>query len=317
MTETPNQDLFQLYQHGMQLVQKGEVEQAFDVAQALEERRFTGCFEVEYQAHLALGHEADALAALERGAQLVPDAWYLWKLVGIHHSDRERWQEARDALGQALACPSVDPSDIHCNLAVVESRAGCAEAAREHLAQVSEPNARAFAKTIELDLLVAEERYGDAVREARAWLEENEEGDRSMQAEVRAKIADALWRGEKNAQLAEAELAKAVLLDNSNARLARIRREIRGKRSADAKMWRMVVRGVVRGMDEGAKLGFYTNYFVVAENEDQALRFIEPFEPAEYHSELKITEAEVVQPAGDALLGVYEKRGGYAAFPLE
>jgi len=317
MTETPNQDPFQLYQRGMQLVQQGEIDQALDVAQALEERRFTGCFEIEYQANLAQGYEADALAALERGAQLVPDAWYLWKLIGIHHSDREAWPEARAALGQALACPSADPSDIHCNLAVVESRAGCAAAAREHLEQVSEPNAVAFAKTIEIDLLMTEQRFDDAVREARAWLEANEEADRALQAEVRAKIAEAHWLGGKDARLAEAELAKAILLDNANARLARIRREIRGERSADAKMWRLLVQGVVHGMGADAKLGFYTTYFVVAENESQALRFVEPFEPAEYHSELKIAEAEVVQPAGDALLGVYEKRGGYAAFPLE
>ena len=322
MSHAEDAQSFKMFEQGLGLIEEGKIDEALQVARILEERCFTGCFDLDYRAHLARGEEVEGLQALERGTQVAPDAWYLWKLIGIHHSDREAWDEARTAFGKALANQWVDPSDIHCNLAVLESRAQRPAEARAHIAQISEPNAFAFARTIEIDLLQQEERFDEALAAARAWLEGYPDGDLGLRAEVFAKIADVLRLSGSDDVAVEAELNHAIELDNANPKAARIIREIGHETSAAAKMWRLLVQGIIRtpmpATDEGRQpFGFVTAWFVVADDIDQAMGFIRRFEPAERHESLKVADAEEIQPAPEALLGVYERRGGYSCFPLD
>jgi tetratricopeptide (TPR) repeat protein len=311
-----------MFEQGLGLIGEGKIDEALAIARQLEERRFTGCFELDYRAHLARGEEGSALEALEHGVKTAPEVWYLWKLIGIHHSDREAWDASRAAFEKALACPWVDTSDIHCNLAILESRGERPQEARSHIEQVVEPGALAFARTVEIDLLRGEGRAREAITAGRAWLEEQSEGDQALRAEVHAKVAEALRLAGEDAESVEAELSKGIALDNSNPRGARIVRELRGAQSRTAQMWRLVVQGIVRtampATDEGRKpFGFFTTWFVVAEDQEQAMGFIRRFEPEERYAELKVGDAVAIQPAGDALLGVYEQRGGYTCFPLD
>jgi hypothetical protein len=64
---------------------------------------------------------------------------------------------------------------------------------------------------------------------------------------------------------------------------------------------------------EGVRIpiGFFANYWVVADTPDEALEYVRPFEPPSARASLIVSEAEIEEPCRASLKGVVRTHGGY------
>ena len=95
-------------------------------------------------------------------------------------------------------------------------------------------------------------------------------------------------------------------------------REVEERVSKSAKYFRIMVEGqwAWEADEDSGPLGFYTTYDVVAENADEAFRFVSRFEPSEVRASLRLESTEEIEARPDDPKGVY-KVTGYHLFPLE
>src|SRR5262245_15132035 len=111
-----------LWQKGKTLLAEGSYREALGVARELEEKRYSGAFDLAAQAHAALGELPQAIEVLERGVAAAPDVWLNWQLLGNLRSDAGKFDEAAEAYERALGCEAVWASAVRLNQAILAER---------------------------------------------------------------------------------------------------------------------------------------------------------------------------------------------------
>lgn len=106
----------ELMERGFSLLHDEKLLQAFDLGRELEERQFSGGFELQATALNRLNRRDEAIETLERGVSIVPDVWLLWQLLGNFRSDAGNYDGAFGAYEKAAALGG-DPLSIAYNYA--------------------------------------------------------------------------------------------------------------------------------------------------------------------------------------------------------
>lgn len=321
-------DVDELYEQAMQLLDQGDPEAALEIGEQLEAVRWTGGFEVQALALADLDRKDDAIAVLEQGLEKTGGVpWQNWSLLGNYRSDQGDYDGALAAYDSATTVEGADGATLALNRAVVLSRTERVdEALTELRGHAADAEGRGSSERIywhfkailvetldqaglgeELDALVA------ACGAAFAAEDENVDQSKALFA---ADYACALWQRGDGAGAAH-WLAAALARDRECDRARWLTRErLRAIHADGGRYYRLMVEG---DWPDPANPGdpqtaFFTTYFVVADDEAQALGFIQEFEPEEIRVSLKIEEAEVLEEYIDEPKGVVEVSGGYAFF---
>ena len=88
-------------------------------------------------------------------------------------------------------------------------------------------------------------------------------------------------------------------------------REIKNSISSDSFYYSVIINGewTLNKAEDGKDLNFFTNYGVIADNEEEALKFIMQFEPKEFHKSIKIEEIKRYKKMPKEPKGVYHTSG--------
>jgi hypothetical protein len=95
---------------------------------------------------------------------------------------------------------------------------------------------------------------------------------------------------------------EAVALDSSEETALWLIREIEGEYSESAKHFRVIIHGRDEGFDAD---GFWRKYDVVADDEEEAMRFIRRVEPEHIRPSLRMDEVLILDTTPDQPKGVY------------
>lgn len=286
-----------------------DIETALRLGQQLIDARHTFGFEAMARAHYANGDPAKAIAVLEQGVSEAPHVWTLWHLLGNYASDADDFDRAFSCYERALACERVESSVVHLNYATDLHRAGRDQDALPRLALVTDADYATPAAVVRADALNALGLHAEALDVARkALAAAPADADDADLARLHCAVAEALLvQGDRDGALAACW--QAVEHDRGSERAAALIREVEGIYSRDANYFRVLVHGRWPGFDEGdgpADHGFWMKCDVVADDADEALRFIDRFEPPETRGSLRADEAETIRPAAsDEPKGVY------------
>ena len=128
-------DVDALMDRAFELLDRNNAQEALKVGRQLEDRRYSGGFEIQALALAALHRRAEAIKVLERGVATIPHVWLLWQLLGNYRSDAGDYEGAIEAYVHALTedCDTVSVAYNHAN---VLARAGRWDEAEERLAPV-------------------------------------------------------------------------------------------------------------------------------------------------------------------------------------
>lgn len=108
---------------GYELLDRNNPQEALRVGRQLEQRRYSGGFEIQARALNALHRPVEAIATLERGVEEVPGNWSLWQFLGNCRSEAGHFDSAFAAYDRAMACDG-DSASIGYNYAEALLRAG-------------------------------------------------------------------------------------------------------------------------------------------------------------------------------------------------
>jgi tetratricopeptide (TPR) repeat protein len=306
----------ELLRKGYDRLDQYNAEGAPQIAEELKKIRNTGHFEIAARAHWMEGDHEKAIAVLEEGIRIAPTVYIFWQYLGEYLSDMGRYDEAIDAFEQSRDLPGQRADSLDYNVALVMYRKGAYEAAWERAEKIKVP---------------AEGVFRWALLELRAWLllrlgrpaeadalfdQFVAEGPKFVEG---PELARWLWIGAEAAeergdrQGALALVRQAVSLDKRSEGLAALLLRLEDRRSDRATVWRLMVEGDWHEEQEGERWGFFTNYWVCAENPDQALEFAGEFEPEPVRPSLRISEFEDLGEPEEELMGVL-RADGYSFF---
>jgi tetratricopeptide (TPR) repeat protein len=287
-------------------LESDDLETALRLGQQLIEARHTFGFEAMARAHYANGDTASAFAILERGVKEAPHVWTLWHLLGNYASDADDFARAFSSYDRALACDRVEAEVVHLNYATDLHRAGRHEDALERLEQVRDPEYATPAGVVRADALNALGRHKEALAAARQTLDAADgNADDVELARLYCAMAEAL-RGQGNMTAALDACWKAIEYDRENERAIAVLREVEGRFSAEAKYFRLVVKGRPKKGRGAAQEGFLMKADVVADDPEEALYFLNRLEPPESRGTLGVEEVEMNRSAtADQPKGVY------------
>ncbi len=305
----------------------GNDKKALAIGKNLEKLRYSGAFEIQALAHMAIGKTDKAIEVLEKGTKLVPDIWLLWQLLGNCRSDCGQFARSQDAYEKGLALKNADAVSLLYNYARMLWRSEKFAAAEEKIGLAFEK--KNFAKSrlaliarctaLQLDLHNKGERHGEAEASFKSFLKRNfrTEDNGEDLAPVYAAFGATLLATGKSAEAADMALL-AIRLDRHNADARYLLREIRSASPyRNAKYLRILISGHDPAPRAGhdKPLGFFTTYDVVADDEGEALRFIKEFEAPHIAGSLAIEEIETIKSPKQPK-GVYETTP-YNLFPLD
>lgn len=305
-----------LMKEGYALLKAAKPEQALAIGRQLEERRYSGGFEIQALAYQDMGENKEAIRVLREGTERVPGLWLLWQILGNFLSDDGSFDEALKAYDTALDLPDADTVSLGFNRANVYWRMGRLDEAREITQSLlANPGFEELASDLKLYIHRAQigilcdlRLYRDALAHFEG-LQRPEEWSEfpSEVAGLEAKYAGALWHSGR-AEDAKRAVARAIGLDKSNEEAQWLLREMRrADEPLNSTSYRLLIQGPWRAEvfpDVSAAAGFFTSYQVVAENLDEALAFVREFEPPEIRDALKIDEVEAQGPSTEPK-GVY------------
>ncbi|MGZ8868762.1 MAG: tetratricopeptide repeat protein [Thermoanaerobaculia bacterium] len=293
------------------LIAKAEealLEGNYDFAQRAAEQviaqRYSYGFELLARVHAHRDNLPRAIAVLQEGVAKAPRAWQLWLRLGEFRSDHGDYDGALAAYDAALGIEGVDADEVQLNAAIAHDRAGRAEDALMRLHEVRGANddTTIAAARVRAEILLTLDRPAAAAAAAQAGLARvGEETAPEDVAPLYAALAKAEWmNGDPGAALHHAW--DAVALDSTDETALWVIREIEGDYSSSAKHFRVIIHGRDEDFDAD---GFWRRYDVVADDEEEAMRFIRRVEPAHIRPSLRLDEAEVVDAATDQPKGVY------------
>ncbi len=324
----PEPEAQDLMDEALELLKAGQAEQALAIGRRLEERRYSGGFEIQALAHRDLGENKKAIKVLKKGTKRVADVWLLWQLLGNCLSDDDAYEEALAAYERALALPGAERLSLQYNRAIVLMRSEHLDEAGALLDQLLEDpefDSQSLALKLHIEgaklgvLMDQEDHQGAIERFEGLALPLDGAQEAEVAAQMEARYATALWRSGR-AEDAERAVHRAIRLDKTNEDAQGLLRSLRcGGSSDEAICYTLMIQGPwqpdafpqTRPAAE-PPIGFFTTYQVVAEDLDEALRFIRAFEPPAVRDELVIEEVEAEEPSVEPK-GVYWT-SGYAFY---
>ena len=283
---------------------EGDFDRAQRAAEEVIARRYSYGFELLARVHAHRSNLPRAIAVLQEGVAKAPRAWQLWNLLGEYRSEHGDSDGALAAYDAALAIEGVDSDEVNINAAIAHDRVGRSEDAlmRLHEVRGKSDDAAVAAARVRTEILNTMERPDAAIAAANAGL--MRVTDDSAAADVAplfAALAKAEWlKGDSESALRHAW--EAVALDATDDNALWLIREIEAEYSTSAKYFRILIHGRDDGYDAD---GFWRKYDVVADDEDEALKFILRVEPEHIRPSLRIDEADVIDAASDQPKGVY------------
>jgi len=293
-----------IHERGLAALEAGAIDEALRAARELEQRRFSGAFELGALAHLRNGNVASAVELLERGVRKDPDEWSDWQLLGNCRSDLGEYDGAEEAYERALQCPDVSLASINLNRATVAQRRG--ENGRSHdlLDLVHDPELALAVEAQRLALWIDEERWQDVLIRTQRVIEElgsDTPEDRPSFGRVLAARARALFAtGEPYEALECARAAYAH--DRGEDDLLWVIREIEGVTGQYTRMFRLLCAGCD---EECNPVRYCVSCDVAAESSEEALGYVAAIEAIFGGSDLFVEESEDLGAHPDLLKGVY------------
>lgn len=314
-----------LIAEGRECLHECEYDQAIAIGKKLEKCRQSYAFELMAFAHAAKGELPTAIDVLERGVTRAPDVWLLWLQLGNYYSDMTRYGDARQAYARALACPTVDPSSVYYNSAMVSVRQRKFTDALEELDHVTSKELKLKAASLRISTYIDMGQPSVAIDYAEQLLvelttnneEEMGEGEAADYASFYGEYAYAVWKHGNSQHALELAWQAVSIWKQVNTALWLIR-EIEGKHSSQARYHRLMIEGIWPESwdDEDAASGFFVTYGVVANDPDEAFHLAVRFEPSDIRQSLRIDECEVSPELYDLPKGVYDI-SYYFTFPAE
>lgn len=313
MSETNGNEVEALSEQGFAHLQQGEYQAALEVAQQLEELRYSAAFEIAAQAHAGMGDLEAAVATLERGVELAPMCWGNWQLLGSYRSDLGRFDDAAVAYEQALACPNVWADSVRLNQAILAGRRADYKAALSHLDKVQDSRLALRVASSRIQVLQGMERLDEAASLAKKCLDQ--EWDSDSAGDDLARIAAVLGRirlvrGRPVGDVRRFAFDALAHHANSSELLALIR-DLDARYSPKAQYHRILVDVRVSEDDplHSEAGGYLVSYDVVADTVADALQMIREFEDVAASDTLSVMESEVLEPRPQEPMGVYWRSG--------
>lgn len=303
---------------GYRALEEGDLEAALEIAGELEPTRLPEAFELAARAHELAEDPAAALEVLERGAEVAPDAWAIWQMLGIYRSDRGELDPAAEAFEKALTCDECWRDLVLLNQAILAQRREDPERALRLVEQVEDEELADQRASLEIDAKIDLGQLDAAETLARQIIDSVEVDDpdaEDFDLEDYERVASAwialarisLARGQPEADARE-YLLQAYQIDPGNSDVLWYLREIDNELSASAKYYRLVLRGIFGAGDpfyQDAQ-GFWAKYDVVSDTVEEALRYIRRVERARPCRFLEVDECEILETAEDQPKGVYQ-----------
>lgn len=313
MSWIPRRRSQKLADEGFNLLDEGDHEGALDIAEVLEQRRFTAAFDIAAQSYAAMGDLASAIKTLERGVRIAPDCWSNWQLLGNYLSDLDRFDEAAVAYQHALACPDVFTDSVRLNQAVLANRRIRFDVALQLLDAISEPALAIPVACTRTDALDGLGKKDAAVSLAEAYLAGGWDPDE-----------DGPWLGHLAHIVARRRLVtgspanqvRGFVIESlekygPHPDLFELIRDMDARRSPHARFFRVMAhRELSPGHPRpGKAIGYFVTYEVVADSIDQAIELALAFEIAHAGGKLEVEEFEALDPRPGDLIGVYSRTG--------
>lgn len=288
-----------LARKGYACLKEKDYEGALKIAKQLEKRYYTASFEIAALAHMGLDNPEEAVKTLERGVDLAPACWANWELLGNFRSDLGRYDEAGTAYKNALECMECWESSIRLNQAILAERLEQYGDVLKILDCVDDPELRLEVAATRIGVLIKMERLEEAARLALTTLDDQwdvESGGEPM-ARVAAHLARIrLLQGENREQVRKFVIKSLDYHHNSPFLLAVIR-DINARFSSTAKHYQLLINAKIHAACSlyGEAKGFYVNYYVLADDADEALEFIREIESDEEVERLGIEDLETLE----------------------
>lgn len=302
-------DVQELIEEAQEALEERDYARAQRLAEKIIDARHSYGFELLARVFQEQDNLPRAIAVLQEGVTKAPRAWPLWSLLGELRSDHGEYDQALVAYDTALGLEGVDADEVHLNAAIVHDRAGRPEDALMRLHEVRGTSAELAiqAARVRAEILLQTERPDAAAAAARAGLARvGEETPAADVAPLYAALGKALWlKNDREAALHYAWESLELHIEETALWLVR---EIEADYSDDARYYRILVNGrwYLEETGESHIDGFWRKYDVVADDEDEAMRFIARLEREEVRDTLRADEVEIVSDdASDQPKGVY------------
>jgi tetratricopeptide (TPR) repeat protein len=314
----------QLMSEAQQALEQLDFRKASRIADQLLRMQHTSGFEYKARALWGMNRPNDAIAVLQQGVAVAPQVWVLWGYLGEYLSDTGRYDEALEAFRKGLSCDGSPKDSFLYNLAIVYQRMGEHENALQMLDQ-----AEGVIRELPVPLLetaraysfIHLQRYSEAERalqRAQRTLDAltDPQARISIEAMMLAYTGLIHHKRDNDSVLAKQYAERAPRLDKENPDAIALMRATNPIAEKPTPLWHILVEGVWSEPLEGVRtpVGFFTNYWVVADTPDEALEYIRPFEPPSARASLKVSEAEIEDTVQGELKGVVRTQGGYVFF---
>ena len=314
----------QLMSEAEQALEQLDFRKASRIADQLLRMQHTSGFEYKARALWGMNRPNDAIAVLQQGVAVAPQVWVLWGYLGEYLSDTGRYDEALEAFRKGLSCDGSPKDSFLYNLAIVYQRMGEHENALQMLDQ-----AEGVIRELPVPLLetaraysfIHLQRYSEAERalqRAQRTLDAltDPQARISIEAMMLAYTGLIHHKRDNDSVLAKQYAERALRLDKENPDAIALMRATNPIAEKPTPLWHILVEGVWDEPLEGVRtpIGFFANYWVIADTPDEALEYIRPFEPPSARASLKVSEAEVEDTVQGEPKGVVRTHGGYTFF---
>lgn len=290
-----------------------EPDRALDLGKKLLELKQVRGFEIVALALDQQGKSDEAISALQTGVTKAPDAFPLWQLLGNFFSERNRYNEAKDAYNRALTCTGADVDAINYDLAVMLRSAGQTLEALGICDQFANPEWGLKVRTLRASLLNNSGRCEEAAQVALAdiaeLLNQPEVSEDEMLdlAQNYSELGRANWLGRRDGNAAFENACKALEWDRSDASALWLIRELMSMKTPTSRWFRLEVSGQWHFPLEPDQLPppFIASYDTVADTVDDALRYAQNLEPPEIRESMIVTSVEDKGAHAEHMQGVY------------
>ena len=299
-----------------ELLDARQAERALAIGRRLEEEQCANGCEIQALAHHDLGDNESAIQVLKKGLKHHAGYWVLWQLLGNFLSDEDAFEEALAAHDRALELPDADWFSLQYNRAIVlwrlervaEAR-GLFEDLLKHAEFGSQPwDLRLHIESAQLGILVEQGNDHEAIaRFEKLAMPSDQAKYASLVAELEADYATALFYSgrREDAESAVLRAIPSIRLDKTKEHAQWLLRELRRTDGpVKAQFYTLLIEGPWRASACEGPIRFFVTYHVVAENLDEAMRFVREFESPETRDALKIEEITAQEPS-DQPKGVY------------
>jgi len=296
----------QLYAAARDLIDEGRFEDALAIARKLRKLSYSGAYEIEGMAYAGLDRHEDAVRVIREGLQYAPNVWLNWHLLGNCLSDLGRFDEAMTAFDRAAACSGADISYVNLNRAVAAVRAGDHASALTWLDGVHSESLRAATISTRISALRgmgrSDEALDLAMRTLREWTDTGRAADEGPMGAIAASAAG-IRRENGESPLLIRNFAIDYWRATRNVQLLWLIRDVMPQVSTVAKYFRILIH-----VQTSDTTGYYTAADVVADDQDEAMRFVREIEDLDGTDDVNMDEVTDLGTSPDPK-GVYALRG--------